>query len=234
MYVLFNWKVTAFSLTCVLVFVHLGLWQLERAGEKEVLIIEQQAIAGSDPLPGSMLTHETQNGTPVHLRGRFDTERVLLLDNRIVDGVVGYEVLMLFRDVSLPDPVLVNRGFLPMGRTRSDLPRIPELVRLDMAEGRLYWQSEGKPVFPVSGWPKVIQATNPVEIGNIMDESIYPHVVRLSESDPNALPRDWPLTVIRPEKHLGYAVQWFLMATAVVIAYGFFTLRRGRDHGDED
>ncbi len=232
MQVLFNWKVTAFSVVFLLVFLRLGFWQLDRAEEKESMIVEQQTLRASEALPAARLSDDTRNGTPVHLQGSYDTERVLLLDNRILKGVVGYEVLMLFRDVSLSDPVLVNRGFLPMGRTRSDLPGIPTPGKSGTADGYVYHQSEPRPMLPANGWPKVVQAVNASEISNIVNETVYPHLIRLSENDPNALPRNWPLTVIQPEKHLGYAIQWFLMATAVVIAYGFFTLRRGRASPD--
>ena len=36
---------------------------------------------------------------------------------------------------------------------------------------------------------------------------------------------DWLVTTVSPDKHMGYAVQWFLMAFAVLIAFGYFTLR---------
>jgi surfeit locus 1 family protein len=232
MQVLFNWKVTAFSTVCLLVFLRLGFWQLDRAEEKETMIVEQQTLRTSESLPAARLSDDTRNGTPVHLQGSYDLDRVFLLDNRILKGVVGYEVLMLFRDISLSEPLLVNLGFVPMGRTRSDLPEIPSPGNSSTADGYVYHQADQRPMLPAAGWPKVVQAVDADEISNIAKETIYPHLIRLSEDDPNALPRNWPLTVIQPEKHLGYAVQWFLMATAIVIAYGFFTLRRGRASDD--
>jgi surfeit locus 1 family protein len=53
--------------------------------------------------------------------------------------------------------------------------------------------------------------------------------LRLDETTPSALPRYWPVTSMSPEKHRGYAVQWFLMAIAVIIAFGYFTFRSDPD-----
>jgi cytochrome oxidase assembly protein ShyY1 len=54
----------------------------------------------------------------------------------------------------------------------------------------------------------------------------------LSEGQPGSLAFDWmPVEEITPEKHVGYAVQWFGLATALLIIYlGVNTKRVSRHH----
>ena len=47
----------------------------------------------------------------------------------------------------------------------------------------------------------------------------FPYVVRLTPDSAGALLADWPLINTRPEKHTAYAVQWFLMALALLLLF---------------
>ena len=50
-------------------------------------------------------------------------------------------------------------------------------------------------------------------------------MVRLGVDDANALRTRWSEADVFPGKHIGYAVQWFLMAMMVAVAYGYFSIR---------
>ena len=50
-------------------------------------------------------------------------------------------------------------------------------------------------------------------------ERLFPFVVRLGESEPSAYEARWPLINAEPEKHQGYAVQWFTMAAALALIF---------------
>ena len=56
-----------------------------------------------------------------------------------------------------------------------------------------------------------------------ISEGVHPVTLRINEMAPGALPRYWPATNMTPEKHTGYAVQWFTMAFAVTVAWLFFS-----------
>ncbi|HAK50600.1 MAG TPA: hypothetical protein DCM54_01660, partial [Gammaproteobacteria bacterium] len=124
MHFVFNWRVTLFSLVCLVLFIYLGFWQLGRAEEKRTLIEHYETLHQK---PWGALTLETLPGSPVSLQGSYQPEKVFLLDNRVLDGVVGFEVLTVFVDQGLGTGVIVNRGFVPMGRTRDDKVDIPPL-----------------------------------------------------------------------------------------------------------
>ena len=112
-----------------------------------------------------------------------------------------------------------------MGRDRDDKPRIPDLIDTNVVHGHVYHPSA--PL--LAGHPNtaalpIVQTQQPQAL--VTGQPAYPFVLRLSETDPNALPRNWPITTMLPEKHRTYAIQWFLMAAAIVIAYSCFTIRR--------
>lgn len=172
---------------------------------------------------------------PVRLVGHYDSSQTFLLDNRVMNGRVGFWVLKPFDDTNLGEYVLVNRGFVPMGRTRHDMPDIPAMApHSNMAVGHVHvadTDREKKPESDTSSLGSgvtIVEVASPRLISRLMGKPFYPHVVRLARSDPNALPRFWPVTMMMPSRHRGYAAQWFLMAVAVVIAWSAVSFKRER------
>ena len=228
----FNWKVSLFALCCLLLFIKLGFWQLEREEEKRTLIAGQEEKSRQLPLPAASLPSDASaGGLPTLLHGSFDERAVYLLDNRVLDGRVGFEVLQLFNEDD-GSHLLVNRGFLPMGRTRQDLPDIPSVtvpaggirgvVHVPSGEAfQLETVEVSKADFPV-----IVQQADVAAISGVLGMTLYPYVVRLAEGEPGALPRYWPDTVMQPAQHRGYAIQWFTMALAVALAWLAFSFRR--------
>jgi surfeit locus 1 family protein len=223
-----NWKVTTFSVVFLAVFVHLGFWQLERAEQKiELLAAQEQRAQG----PGRSF--------PVALFGRYRSGQVFLLDNRVLNGQVGFEVLVPFADDASGQVALINRGFVAMGRTRSELPEIPALAP-DHGEaiGTVYVaEGAGDAANMVAEGPgntMIVQVADPGLIADRFDAPVYEHLIRLAVDDINALPRHWPVTVMTPATHRGYAAQWFVMALAVSIAWAIFTFRRPHRQQEED
>ncbi len=228
----FNWKLTLFSLLSAVLFVNLGFWQLHRVTEKEILILDQAKLLSSEPVRVDVITDgQITNGLPVSLVGSWDQDVILLLDNRVLDGNVGFEVLQLFHDNSSDVEFLVNRGFVKMGRTRQDRVEIPGVtgdpVRLSGKLHQLeaqYALSETRAGF--DKFPSIVQMISIDQLSQSLHRSIFPAVIRLDETEIGALPRYWPVTTMTPERHMGYAIQWFTMAFAVVLAWLFFSFRR--------
>ncbi len=226
----FNWRVTVFSILCLAGFLGLGNWQLEREVEKRELLAQKAHRASLQPLQAANLLKEGDlGGLPVRLVGEYH-EPVLLLDNKVLKGKVGFEAHQLFRD-DTGFVFLVNRGFVPMGRTRQDLPEFPK-VHHEHADirGRIYQPGNQIMLLNDQGpltteFPIIVQQIDVEKMNAAVDKRIYPFVIRLEADQFGALPRHWPGTVMSPEKHRGYAMQWFLMALAVLIAWLFFSFR---------
>jgi cytochrome oxidase assembly protein ShyY1 len=231
----FNWKLALFSGFFFILFVNLGLWQLERAAEKEDLITEEANRRNQPPVLFNELPRDAHHlsGTVVRLKGEYVPGRIFLLDNRVLKGKVGFEVLVPYRE-SGGVLALVNRGFVPMGRTREETPVIPSLITSTFAAGSLYISVENRFIaeeetIEVANWPRIVQTGDPLVLQQLIGEDLYPHIFRLTESDPNALPRFWPTTIMLPVKHKGYALQWFTMALVIAMAFTFFTFRKNDD-----
>ena len=197
---------------------------------KKAELSESQGIQPSD------ITSATESGTPVVLKGAFDKKVILLLDNKILDGIVGFEVLQLFRDQSGLN-ILVNRGFVPGGRTRLESPEIPKVEDFSRVfKGYVYRQTTNPYAFAAEkvdyNFPQIVQAENTFELSKKLNTEVSPFIIRMRDNQAGALPRSWKAINIRPEKHQAYAVQWFLMSLAILIAWLSFTIRFNRNERD--
>jgi surfeit locus 1 family protein len=115
-----NKLLTSFSIFFVIVFVFLGVWQIERAAHKEGLL---QAFNAEQESPPTRLTSQSPDWSRVFVDGIFDSSRQILIDNQIHKGKVGYKIFTPFRfdDNKI---VLVDRGWIAQGQSRSDLPQL--------------------------------------------------------------------------------------------------------------
>ena len=217
-----------------MLFINLGFWQIRRAAWKVQLLKEQAERKAQPPRPLAKVPQApaAANHIPVKLTGRYQTSHIFLLDNRVLNSKVGFEVLVPFEDKSVGRDVLVDRGFVPMGPTRQTMPRIPPMTpHADTALGQVYVgdKEAATPAHETTSLRPgvdIVEVASPALISRILGKPFYPHVVRLAKSDPNALPRYWPVTMMMPSRHRAYAVQWFLMAIAVLGAWGAFSFKR--------
>ena len=92
----------------------LGFWQLSRAEEKRTLLADFAAREHAEPMSVAELERRADLAhLRIRLRGQFDEQHSLLLDNRQRGGKVGVELLQPFYDQASGLWLLVNRGWLP-------------------------------------------------------------------------------------------------------------------------
>lgn len=229
----FDWKLSLFTLLLFPLMIKLGFWQLVREQEKldlqEIYNTRQSAPVQS---LASLDWQDDLQFISVQLLGEFDNDHSFLLDNKINSGRVGFEVIAPF-NTEAGELVMVNRGWLPQGQYRSDLPSIERI------EGRVSINASvyvplGQQVMlgeeePSQIWPRLIQGLEPEFLADQLDPSasskLFPYSVRLLENMPGVLVRNWPVISTQPEKHRGYAVQWFLMASVLLGLYLFVSTK---------
>jgi cytochrome oxidase assembly protein ShyY1 len=221
-----------------LLFVRLGFWQLDRAAQKaerRAQIEARQQMAPVD-LEGLLALEPAQRQfRAVVLAGEYLPGRVLLLDNAIRDGRVGYEVLHPFRsaDGAL---VLVNRGFVAGGPTRADLPEVPRVPGPVFLLAS-YYQPEPRP--PVAeaagGWPRVIQTLDWPGLRAAVAPDLLPVMLRIDADSPGALRAEWPDLQMKADTHRAYALQWFTFAALLPVLVALAARsRRSRRQDSED
>jgi surfeit locus 1 family protein len=221
-----NAKVTALAALLLPVMLLLGNWQLERAEEKRAIEAAFNARQQQAPVSIDQTSPDADLAfTPVELEGQFDNQRYFLLDNRVHAGQLGYEVLTPLRTQG-NRWVLVNRGWIKGTDDRRDLPEIPTVDGTVRVTGSIY-VPPGQPFllaeqdFSGTDWPLVAQAVEVDKFAAALGRDVFPYVVRLDESAHGALQSNWEPINVQPEKHIGYAVQWFAMAAALVIWFVF-------------
>lgn len=218
-----NLRFAALVMVSLPLLMTLGFWQLARAVEKEdaLRLAETRrlapavAIAKVEPAEGRGLDDRR-----VLLEGRYVAPHAFLLDNRIFQGRVGYELLMPFRDAT-GTTVIVNRGWIMAPPTREELPAFEtpdELLRL---QGRIHVPSATAlpETHATPGWPSVVQAVNVPQLARLAGIEAFPFVVRLDPGQSGVTDADWPTVNMDPDRHRAYATQWFLMAIALLVVF---------------
>jgi cytochrome oxidase assembly protein ShyY1 len=229
-----EWRTTAFTLVLLPVLISLGFWQLQRADEKAALgkTWEARQVQPAVPVEAVLeLAPQALAYLPVSASGRYEQQRYFLLDNRSRDRQFGYEVLALFRPASGAPLLLVNRGWVAGDASRLSLPQIPAAQQQSLA-GYVY-VAPGEPYLLaeqqlVDEWPQRLQAVDAALIAQLLGEPVFPYPVRLHDDQPDALLAQWAVVNVSPEKHTGYAVQWFSMALALVIIFIFRSSNLGQ------
>jgi len=160
--------------------------------------------------------------------GRFDAGDQFLLDNRVHQGRVGYEIVtpLALRDGRF---VLVDRGFVAAAPDRRMLPDAPPPPGDVRVEGRVEIAPSG---FLFGNPPPqgVLWAhLDPERYAQRSGRSVLPVYLQASGGDAGAgLARDWPAPDLGSEKHLGYMVQWYLFATLAAGLWCWFAWKRWR------
>lgn len=220
----FRRKVTVLCLLTFPLLLSLGIWQLQRAEEKRERQDELEAVQSQPPevLPGADPAQLSEHRRLI-LTGRYWPGRNWLLDNRQREGQVGFEVVTPF-ELSDGTVLLVNRGWVPGERDRRTLPD-PAVPEGEVTLFGDWWSPSDHPLLEgeggSAGWPKVIVSIAPEPMAETLGEPLYGHYVKLDDGSPGALTTQWQQYEISAAKHLGYAVQWFAMALAVLLWFVF-------------
>lgn len=227
-----NWWLFILAILFIGIFTALGVWQLSRANQKKNLLATFAKRSQAQELTlDALQTADDLRFYRVRLKGQFDAAHTFLLDNKIQQGQVGYELYTPFKVFGLKLPILVDRGFIPLGKSRDRLPRIHTrssvrditgILKLPPAYLRIGPMTES----PILRWPLRIEYLNLSEIGMLLNLHFFPYVVVIAANDPEAYASEWQITTLPPERHLGYAVQWFALALTLLILSIVLSCRR--------
>jgi cytochrome oxidase assembly protein ShyY1 len=227
-----EWRLALFTALLFPVLVGLGFWQLQRASEKEQLATDFASRALQPPQPLAALAAIDSPADLAYRRvevsGYFHPEVTLLKDNQLRDGRYGVDVLGLFFDRSTQSWVVLNRGWIAADPARRSLPEVaipPADQRLEASiyvpPGQPYVLGEQR--LDALRWPLLV--ADPVApplrrvLENALGGEVYPYELRLADGQPGGLRRDWPLVNSSPQRHRGYALQWFTMAGVLLLLF---------------
>ncbi len=215
---------TLITFLCVVIMFALGNWQLQRAEQKTARLLAVELAAKTVQVDLQQVLRNNIDemlDMPVSFEGVADAERYFLLDNKIDKGRVGYQVLVPMQTYS--GTVIANFGWVAATNSRDILPNI----QIDAEKARYAGVISSplnnamiKETALVDGnWPKVLQQTDLNVIQQHYNQEVLPFVVLLNAQEISTFVRNWQPVVMAPEKHLAYAVQWFLLAIAALVVF---------------
>jgi surfeit locus 1 family protein len=222
-----NLVLTLLFLAVLALLIRLGFWQLSRAEQKEQLLALQALSMSQAEVDLSTLLGEVKDlrYRKTTIVGRYDQDHQYLIDNQIINGRVGYFVLTPFLLKGTGRSVLVNRGWVPLNKDRRVLPNL----NIDEVENTLSGRINHFPVvgiklegaeIPTKNWPSVVQVVDINILSAKLGESLLPFQVELDAMMKDGYARNWKRNIsMPPEKHIGYAVQWFGLAFTLTILF---------------
>jgi surfeit locus 1 family protein len=234
------WAVAA-TLVVVAACVALGGWQLRRGQEKQALVAAfTRGTTRSVELRGGATVDGLPRYQHVRATGVYDSARQVLIDNMPSQaGKPGYRVLTPFHRDGSDTLLLVDRGWVPLGTSRSVLPAVSVSPGHRAVSGRLDTLPEPGVRVGAAGvpgdrnWPRVLNFPRHQDVEQALGERVESRIVLLDPAAPDGFERAWrPAMRFGHERHLGYAVQWFALALAVLVAFVALSLRRREDAAD--
>lgn len=220
--------------------ISLGVWQLHRAAEKREILAAYAHASREPPVTlEAMLRHPTAlRYRRVRVTGELDGRHQLLLDNSFHGDYVGFDVLTPMKVAGTRHRILINRGWVPLGRSRSDLPKVPVPAGTVTLAGWLVPPPRaalllGPPEAPHGRWPRIVETVKVAELERDLGYPLMPYVVRLDPGQPYGYVRHWKVVAFGPLRHIGYAVQWFAMAAALLVIYIVVNTSRAGRRGRE-
>ena len=215
-------RLTLMLFALIVVFSRLGFWQLERKAGKQLLF---ERFENAPALSVELALRRQEPFARVEAYGRYDPVRHILLDNKILNGRAGVHVLTPFTLVD-GTVLLVNRGWLPLAGDRRSLPEVQTdgsmriltgLLKKPVASGPRIGDAD---ILVKESWPQLMTYLEFEAIGAALEKPIPPMLLQLDPADDSGFAgRNWTASVMTPEIHGAYALQWFSFAVATFIIW---------------
>ena len=224
-----------FALSLVVLFVSLGLWQLDRHDQKAARnrVVEARSaqpplavddlLAGDGPVDALRFRRATAEG-------RYVEDARLLIDNRSNDGLPGAWVVTPLRTAD-GAVLAVSRGFQGF-ESGVIAPPDPPTGTVAVAGTIVPWDDRDCGVRTDDGGTPVGAACLSREAAEaVAGEPLLPVVLQLTSSEPaeggGLVPVPPPELDAGP--HRSYAAQWFIFTTIGLVGYPLILRRVARD-----
>ncbi|MDX9886636.1 SURF1 family protein [Thauera sp.] len=232
-----RWRWVLAVLAVAAVPAGLSAWQWQRGAEKEATLariaqweregavglarLAELAAAAVRPPMASV------DGVQLDFAARWIAPMVWLVDNRIVDRQPGYDVVIAVEDIAdvraagssgaAPRAALVNLGWIAAegGRDALPVPAIPPRLRVQgIFRTDVTGLLLGANVEDHGHWPIRIQQPDPAQLAAWLAVPLAPGLIQQQQASPFHI--HYRPVVLPPERHRGYALQWGLIALAVI------------------
>lgn len=232
-----RWYSVLLTALALPLFTSLGFWQWHRGQARQA---QWDEFARGDA-PAIQASAASLAGLPrfarVQIEGVPDGERQFLLENISHRGAPGYYVLTVLR-LAEGSRLLVNRGWVPFTGFREQLPdvRLPEGAQdAWTVSGRIgglpvAGLASGQVGPPLLGtWPRVASFPAREQLEASYGAPLLPVVLLLDDGETPGYLREWAPSGLPPERHVGYAVQWWALAVLLAGLFVGVNLKKSDD-----
>ena len=217
----------------------LGFWQLDRGRQKMEIREQYEARAGMESVDinRDVVHPATADFRRAAAKGRYREALTIFLDNRILNGVPGYEVLTPLEVEGeagrMSRFLLVNRGWIAWGDSRQELPDVDTPRGVVVLSGRL--KVPAKEYFTLekrtdgTGFSPRWQNLDLDRYRRVTGLTVYPFILELDreKTGVGGLVRQWPEYDDHwVQRHRAYAVQWFGLAALLLVLYVVLNLEK--------
>ena len=225
----FKSKILIFAIIFVPITISLGMWQIERANEKKLIIANYDKLLVSAPI-ALQKNQMLNNWQPIETTGTYE-DTIVYEDNAINNGKAGFKVYHLFRNDD-GTFIFIHRGFIERNLIKNNLPE----VEIPTEKKSIY----GTPLFKQNNTfvknieesdSRIIQEFNASLLIDkypmLKDKYLHPFLFNLDIRDVNKYqPIEKPVNMTA-SKHIGYAIQWFGLCAALIILTIYAYRRKG-------
>ena len=235
-----------FTLAMVAIFIGLGVWQLQRRTEKHALIAALTERLAAEPVPlppaseWSKLTPQKDEFRRVHFKATYQagSDAMVFSSGSAVRDDISGPGAWAFMPARLQggETVVINAGFVQntmQDRAQQDraVSRLVTGMPAELTGYVRFPEKEGMLTPAASPAKRLWFVRDHLEMSRLLAwGDVAPFYIDLERPvPPNGIPSPGALHVHLKDDHMQYAITWFTLAGAVVIA--FFVWLRGRRRG---
>ena len=217
------------ALAAIALTVSLGNWQTRRAEVKLALgrDLDTAAQRAALALPSHPVEARDYEFRHISARGEYAAKYTRLLDNKVLRGSAGYQVLTPLRLAGSDMYVLVNRGWVAAGARRDILPQIRTPEGAGTVEGIAIVPSSH--IFELGAKTEEGSVWQNLVLGRYAKWSglkLQPFVLQQTSDAADGLVRAWTRPDTGVDMHRGYAFQWYALAATVLVIYVALSFKR--------
>lgn len=223
-----NWLMFLLALAGFTFFLKLGFWQLQRAAEKQTLLNtyhNRQKSAATNWESEDILP---KNYSRINVSGFFYPQQ-LFLDNQHYQHQFGYNALSALA-LSNGYLVIIDRGWIAGDPSRVRFPKVTAPTQKVKLSGTVYWPTKQWILGPIiekkSNTLYLLERFDNNILSQVLQKKVYPFIIRLDAESPYGFRRHWEVVSMPPQRHKAYALQWFVMASLVIILFIALNLKK--------
>ena len=226
-----SWLMTFLTIVVIALFLRLGFWQVQRAHEKEMMLAAEQTRAAQKPVKWTTDQQSPLQYQQLIVEGHYLPNN-FLLDNQHQQHQFGYDVITAL-EMDNESVVMIDRGWIPGDNTRRIFPNIEIPAERIQITGSVYYPSQKQwvlgPKMEKANKVIILELLDSNLLQQILQKKVYPFIIRLDKQEAYGFVREWAVVSMPPQRHLAYALQWFVMALVILIIFVALNIKKNNE-----